>query len=194
MKPTLQSHKNVYYPPGGILIWGIIILEIITFSIALIIFAYQRQTDLDTFISSQNMLNKTLGTLNTIVLITSGFFMALTVHFLKKGNNKKSSKWILLSMLLGVVFLVLKGYEYSDKLEQGLTIEHNHFFIYYWLLTGFHFIHVFVGLIILSFLYFGIKKNSYNKTNLFDVETGAAFWHMCDLIWLFLFPVLYLLH
>jgi len=194
MEITVQNHKNVYYPPGGILIWGIIILEIITFSIALIIFAYQRQADLDTFIASQNMLNKTLGTINTIVLITSGFFMATSLHFLKEGNNKKSKKWILLTMFLGVVFLVLKGYEYSDKLGHGLTLEHNQFFIYYWLLTGFHFIHVFVGLIILSFLYFGIKKGSYNKSNLLDVETGAAFWHMCDLIWLFLFPVLYLLH
>ena len=112
--------------------------------------------------------------------------------YYKQQNIEKSSLYLKLTMLGGVLFLVLKSIEYISKIETGLTINYNIFFTFYWLLTLFHVIHVIVGLVIIGSIYLGInKKNA--TTNLEDVEASAAFWHMCDLIWLLLFPIIYLL-
>jgi len=194
MEATTVDNKNIYYPPGGILIWMIIALEFLTFSIALLVFLYQRNGDLALFNNSQMLLNKGLGTANTIALITSGFFMATAMQLLRTGNQKKSLQYILLTIAFGLLFLTLKSFEYQGKLQHGYSFGYNDFFNFYWLLTGFHFIHVLVGIIILSYMAIKIKQGAYNEHNYEDVETSAVFWHMCDLIWIFLFPIIYLIH
>ncbi len=193
-KTETIDYKNIFYPPGGILIWMIISVEVLTFTIALIVFAFQRQSAVELFNTSQNMLNKTIGTINTIVLLTSGYFMAEALHMLKRGKTEKSKFLLRLTIVFGIGFLVLKAFEYFQKLEHGLSLGYNTFFTYYWLLTGFHFLHVFVGVLILSYVYYRIKKGIYTAHNFLDVETSASFWHMCDLIWMLLFPTLYLIH
>ena len=95
-------------------------------------------------------------------------------------------------MFGGLLFLGLKTFEYYDKIEMGYTIGYNTFFSFYWMLTLFHVIHVVVGLIILLSLQFSIIKKK-TDTSLENMESSAAFWHMCDLIWLLLFPVIYLI-
>ncbi len=192
MENTTIDYKNVYYPPGGILIWILIFLELITFSAALIALAVYSRENPEAYHESRMMLNTTYGAINTLFLLTSGFFMATSMHQLKKANFKKSSFYLKLTMLGGFLFLILKALEYQDKISHGLTLGHDTFFNFYWLLTGFHVIHVLVGLIILISMYFSIKKKKEN-INIEDAEAGAAFWHMCDLIWLLLFPMLYLI-
>ena len=191
---TINSSDRVYYPPGGMLIWIIIFLEFVTFAAGIMVYLSFRQGDLETFNSSQQMLNSSYGMINTIVLITSGFLMATSMVFLKKGDSKKASLFLILTILFGTVFLLLKGFEYQEKFALGLGMGYNQFFVFYWLLTGFHFIHVLVGVILLSYMLIKIKSGYYSKTNYEDVETVGVFWHMCDLIWIFLFPILYLLH
>ena len=185
---------QIYEPPGGILIWMIIFVEIITFATVLSAFIYQRIQQPDMFNASQHLLNKTIGTINTIILLTSGYFMAESLRSLKKGNNSAALKKLLVTIVLGGTFIALKSFEYSEKIQHGIGLEYNTFFTYYWLLTAFHLLHVLVGLILLGFFYFQIKKGLYSASNHEDVETGAAFWHMCDLIWMLIFPTLYLLH
>lgn len=192
MKNSTINYKNIYYPPGGILMWIIIFLELITFGLALIAMAYSSKESPELFHESRLHLNTTLGTINTLFLIVSGFFMAVSVNSLKQHKNKQARLFLLLTMLGGLLFLGLKGFEYYDKIETGLTIGYNTFFTYYWMLTLFHVIHVVIGLIILSSVYLGLRKNS-ATTTMEDVEASAAFWHMCDLIWLILFPIIYLL-
>ena len=160
MNKIAIDYKNIWYPPGGVLIWIIIFLELFTFGAAL--------------------------------LLTSGFFMAVSVSELKRGNTIKFKKLLLLTMLFGLLFLSLKSFEYVEKLNEGITVGYNTFFTFYWMLTLFHVIHVLVGLVILTSVYFGIKKENSN-TSIEDVEASAAFWHMCDLIWMMLLPVIYLL-
>ena len=190
MKTEVINYKNFYYPPGGILIWIIIFLELITFGIALIAMVVSNNENPELFHSSRLQLNTAIGTINTIFLITSGFFMAKSVAELKNLNIKKASLFLKLTMLGGILFLALKSIEYYFKIEAGLTINYNTFFTYYWLLTLFHVIHVIVGLVILLVVGRSIKKN---KINMEDFEASAAFWHMCDLIWLLLFPIIYLI-
>jgi len=192
MKTTTLNYKNIYYPPGGILMWIIIFLELITFGMALLAMVYTYKENPEVYHDSRLQLNRTIGAINTVVLIGSGFFMALTVSYLKRQNIDKSKLFLKLTMLGGLIFLGFKGFEYADKMEAGLTIGYNTFFTYYWMLTVFHVIHVLVGLVILGSVYIGLAKNN-TQTKLEDVEASAAFWHMCDLIWLLLFPIIYLL-
>jgi len=190
METKTIDYKNIYYPPGGILLWIIIFLELITFGIALIVLVINSKDDPALFHESRLQLNATFGAVNTVFLLTSGAFMAASVHQFKKRNFKKSTKFINFAMLGGLLFLILKGFEYYLKIESGHTLGFNSFFTFYWLLTGFHVIHVLVGLVILFSTKLGLKKE---RTQLEDIEATAAFWHMCDLIWLLLFPVLYLI-
>ena len=132
---------------------------------------------------------KTIGTINTILLLTSGFFVAKGIHFFKAANIKKTLFYFNCAMLGGFGFLVLKSFEYYEKLQAGLHMDYNSFFRFYWLLTGFHFIHVLVGLVILLVITFSIRKKQ-TEASFEDIEASASFWHMCDLIWLLLFPIL----
>ncbi len=190
MENTKIDYKNIYYPPGGILLWILIFLELITFGAALVFLVINSKEDPEIFHQSRLALNATFGAMNTVFLLTSGFFMATTVHHFKKNNNKKASFYLKLTMLGGLLFLILKSVEYYLKINAGYTIGYDSFFTFYWLLTGFHVIHVIVGLAILLFMQNDINKS---KALLEDVEASAAFWHMCDLIWLLLFPTLYLI-
>ena len=184
--------KNIYYPPGGILMWIIIFLELFTFGMALIAMVYYGKREASVFHDSRMLLNSTYGTINTIILLTSGFFMVVSLQALKANNKKKSQSYLLLTMLFGFLFLILKAVEYNAKLTLGIGLGFNTFFTFYWMLTLFHVIHVIVGLIILGSIYLGLKKEK-STTTIEDVEASAAFWHMCDLIWLLLFPIIYLL-
>ena len=186
------NSKNIWYPPGGILIWIIIFLELVTFGAALIAMAHYSNQEIELFHNSSLKLNTTYGMVNTLFLLTSGFFMAVSVTELKKGNKVQFKKLLLLTMFFGCFFLGLKSFEYAEKLNEGITVGYNTFFTFYWMLTLFHVIHVVVGLVILVSIYFGVIKEKSN-TSIEDVEASAAFWHMCDLIWMMLFPVIYLL-
>lgn len=184
--------KKIWYPPGGILIWIIIFLELITFGAALIAMAHYSNQETELFHNSSLKLNTAMGMFNTLFLLTSGYFMAISVSALKNNNKTKFKKLLGLTMFFGCLFLSLKSFEYIEKLNEGLTIGYNTFFTFYWMLTLFHVIHVIVGLVILISIYFGIT-NEQSDTSIDDVEAGAGFWHMCDLIWMMLFPVIYLL-
>ncbi len=185
--------KSIYYPPGGILIWMIVFVELITFMMGLGAFVVQRSKNMVAFHESQQLLNPIFGIINTILLVTAGFFMAGAVRKLRQGDSISSSRNISISILFGLSFLGVKSVEYFGKIRLGTGLNHSNFFMYYWMLTGFHFIHVLAGVAILLVLMFYIKKGYYSETNHGDVETGAVFWHMCDLIWLLIFPILYLL-
>jgi nitric oxide reductase NorE protein len=191
IQKTRIDYKSLMSPPGGVLIWILILLEVFTFGLSLVGLMYYRVQEPVLFAESSAMLNTTLGGINTIVLLTSGFFMAAAVHSFKEQKISTGTKFTLATIVTGLAFLVIKWQEYGDKLEKGLGLDENMFFTFYWLLTGFHFIHVLVGLVILTLLLVQIR-NRQKVTKLEDIEAGAAFWHMCDLIWLLLFPALYL--
>ena len=186
-----MDYKAIASPPGGILLWILILLEVFTFGLALAGLIYYRFQEPELFTQSTAVLNKTLGGINTIVLLTSGFFMALAVHYFKKENVKNGIYSMLATILVGSAFLVIKCFEYEEKLNVGLGLDENMFFTFYWLLTGFHFIHVIVGLAILTIILVKIT-NKQKAVKIEDIEAGGAFWHMCDLIWLLIFPALYL--
>ncbi len=189
-----MSKHNFLYPPGGILIWIIVLIEIITFSIGIGVFLYSKSLNQELFAESQRQLNVEIGTMNTILLLSGGLLMITSVKQLKLFKVKAAKNWLLATILTGVGFLGLKGYEYVSKLINGFSIDSTEFFQYYWLLTGFHFVHVLVAVFILMLLYYQLGKSEFDEETLQDLETSGIFWHMCDVIWILLFPVLYLIH
>lgn len=180
-------------PPGGLMVWVFIICELLVFGAALLVFGYEKSLSLEMFETSRNMLNQLYGTINTVILITSGFLVVKASKSNHLGENKKTIYFLSLASFLGLLFLILKLIEYYEKFKLNITLGHNTFFDFYWILTAFHALHVVLGIIILLILiYKTIKQTPYVEDD-FNFETGCMFWHMCDLIWILVFPVIYLL-
>lgn len=185
------------YPPGDFGIWLIIYIELITFGGLFLGYAFSRRLEVELFNQSQLLLDQHFGFINTIVLITSSFFVVKAIELIKnpkgKDINHKASRWIYFAILLGTLFLLLKTVEFATKYEQGITLGTNTFFMFYYMLTVFHFMHVALGVVILYNLYKRTKQGAYTKDNLLGLETGASYWHMVDLLWIILFPLIYIM-
>ena len=185
------------YPPGDFGVWIIIYIELITFGLFFIGFAYSRREQLDLFNTSQLLLDQRFGFVNTILLITSSFFIVKSIHIIKQNtihtNIHKASLYILGAIVLGVLFLIIKIIEFSDKYEQGINLSTNTFFMFYFILTVFHFMHVVLGIIVLYNLYKNTQNGLYTYDNCQGLESGASYWHMVDLLWIILFPLVYII-
>ncbi|MEZ5567977.1 MAG: cytochrome c oxidase subunit 3 family protein [Halioglobus sp.] len=171
--------------PGNPLMWVLVLGEMLVFSAFFILFAWQRVFQPELFNASQQLLNPFIGGLNTIVLLSSGLFAALAVGAIAAGNGRRCRQFLGLTIVLGGCFCLIKFIEYVDKFSVGLMPETNTFFSFYFLLTGFHLAHVVFGL--------GLLALVCKHTSRENVETVTAFWHMVDLIWVMLYPLLYLL-
>lgn len=187
-----MSSKSIGNPPGGPLIWIVIYLELLTYGIAFVFLAISGSAAREAFHNDSILLNKNIAVANTILLLTGGYLAARAVHYYRQTNMEKSAKFMLYAIFSGLGFLALKGFEYYTKIDSGVGMNFSDFFVFYWLLTGFHWIHVLVGVVILFFSRRAILKKGTDARQE-DIEAGVAFWHMCDIIWLFLFPILYLL-
>jgi len=171
--------------PGNPMMWVLIWSELVVFGVFFISFAIAHILQPEIFRQSQDGLNRFLGGINTMVLITSGFCAAMAVTSEQKGQPKVMRLWISAAVILGCIFLWVKYLEYAEKFAQGIGLETNTFYTLYFLLTGFHAFHVIFGILILIIVAW--------KNNIENLEIGATFWHMVDLIWIILFPLVYLL-
>ena len=185
-------YNQILYPPGRILLWFIIFLELITFGIGMIGLAYYGWLEPVLFYESSFQHNKVFGTLNTLILLSSGYSMARAVSTFQEKKKDQAIRYLKWTALGGILFAGFKSWEYYEKLSLGLDMGENTFFTFYWLLTGFHLIHVLVGLVILGWTLFKMKLSN-TATTKGDLQSVGVFWHMCDLIWLLLFPSLYLI-
>jgi nitric oxide reductase NorE protein len=167
------------------MIWILILSELLAFGAFFVVFAFVRFSEPELFRTAQGELDRFLGAVNTLVLVTSGLFAALAVQARAEGAVRTCRLWLAAAMALGFVFLAIKGVEYADKIGRGLTLTTNQFFELYYLMTGFHALHVVMGIVILGIVSW--------RASLVNVETGTAFWHMVDLIWVLLFPIVYLI-
>ena len=171
--------------PGNPIMWILIVSELAVFGAALVGYAGARLRDPTGFVAAQDSLDRIAGAVNTAVLLTSGLFAALAVEA-RRADRRAAGRWLLLTAaLLGCVFLGVKGSEYARELAAGHDIDSHPFFMFYYLITGFHALHVVLGLIILAIVAWFDSLENY--------ETGAAFWHMVDLVWIVVFPCLYLM-
>ncbi|NIA69713.1 cytochrome c oxidase subunit 3 family protein [Pelagibius litoralis] len=171
--------------PGDLMMWVLIVSELLVFGAGLAAFLAVRTTDTGGFAEAQDLLDRTAGGINTAVLVTSGLCAALAVRWRRAHRRLGARLWLGAAALLGGLFLWVKAVEYGDKIAAGIGTETHPFFTFYYLLTGFHAAHVAAGIIILGLIAW--------RDSLNNLETGTAFWHMVDLVWVLLFPVIYLL-
>ena len=178
---------------GDLGVWLIILLELLTFAILFIAFAFARLREVDSFNASQSTLDLHTGAINTVLLITASWCVASAVREVRKDASQQGARWLLGAIVCGSGFLVLKLTEYADKLALGLDLSTNTFYMFYFVLTGFHFLHVVVGVLALIYLWFKTRRGDYGRHDCHALETGGAFWHMVDLLWIVLFPLVYVM-
>jgi cytochrome c oxidase subunit 3 len=140
---------------------------------------------------SKHHLSWKIACFNTAVLILSSFTMVKSVNAISKGNRSKCEDYMVATAALGALFLCVKMYEYSLKFADGIGPDTNVFYGCYFLMTGFHGIHVLVGVILLLWCAFYVKRMDQHHYAV--VENLALYWHFVDLVWIFLFPIVYLL-
>lgn len=175
----------------GVLIF--ILADMIVFLLLFAGFMTERMKQVALFDQSAAALDVRLGVLNTLILVTSGFFVVLAVHAAHAGRQSATRRWLLLSFIVGAGFGVTKMIEYSGKIGHGITMHTNDFYMFYYALTGAHFLHFIGGMVALAALWFMAGREPVNGRLFGVIESGALYWHMVDLLWIFIFPMLYLL-
>jgi|TARA_B100000131_G_scaffold311862_1_gene345242 cytochrome c oxidase subunit 3 len=189
----LRPDTGLYNAKLGI--WLFLASEVMLFGGLFSAYIMLRLSDPNWINYGQSALNVPLATLNTAVLITSSVTMVMSWVALKMNDIKKYSMYMGLTLLCSFGFLVIKYIEYTSKFEHGLYPSTNNFLAVYFTLTGLHGLHV-IGGIIVNGYYFGPGKKMWDSeperfTN--RIEVAGLYWHFVDLVWIFLFPALYLL-
>ncbi len=183
--------------------WLFLFTEIILFGGLFLLYAVDLSKYADDFHKAGQELNVSIGTINTLVLITSSFFIALSITTLRLGKKKITVYLVALTILSAIVFLINKYFEWSAKISHGIYPNADHlitlpkgeitFYNLYYIMTGLHAVHVLLGIIILSVICLLLVKNRVTADNFIILENSALYWHLVDLIWIFLYPLFYLI-
>lgn len=171
--------------PGELMMWVLIASELLVFGAGLLACLSVRIADPGQFAADQALLDQAAGALNTLVLVTSGLCAAIALRLREAERRTAARRWLLAAGSLGVVFLIVKGLEYASKASMGIGIETSPFFTFYFLITGFHALHVVAGIVVLGIVAWADRVR--------NMEAAVAFWHLVDLVWVLLFPIIYVL-
>ena len=185
--------KVTRHPPGEIIIWLFIMAELLVFGLFFAAYAITRIDNIELFELYQQNLDTTAALYNTMALLSSSYFVIRSVIAIKANEQKNAYRWMLLAVVMGLVFIVIKTDEFAHHIDNGITLSANTFYMFYLSLAFFHYLHVVLGLIILAVLARNMKKGMYSYKENASVETGASYWHMVDLVWLILFPLVYVM-
>lgn len=179
--------------PGDLAIWFFIFAELLVFAIFFIVYSVQRLQNIELFNKYQDTLNKEVGAINTLLLITASYFIVRAVQEIQKNNIDSCVSWLYRTLIMGGGFLMLKSYEFYTKFSVGIGLNTNDFYFFYISLTFFHFLHVILGMIIISAVLIMAKRGKYSANEHTGIETAASYWHMVDLVWIVLFPLVYII-
>jgi cytochrome c oxidase subunit 3 len=192
------------YEASTLGMWAFLITEIMFFGGLFAGFFVYILGHAAAFAEGSRHLDLTLGTVNTVVLLGSSLTMALAVRSAQQGDRRGQVLFLILTMTLGLAFLGIKGVEYAHKFEQhlvpgpGFRLEGSHaqsaqlFFSFYFAMTGVHALHMFVGVGLLAWLLVNALRGKYSADYFTPVEVSGLYWHFVDVVWIFLFPTLYL--
>ncbi|WP_298213167.1 cytochrome c oxidase subunit 3 [Acidovorax sp.] len=178
---------------GDLVVWLLVLAELLTFGILFAAFAVTRVREASLFAAGQATLELSTGAINTVLLVSASWCAARAVHAVRANASRQGARWLLGALACGCGFLLLKSLEYLHKWHEGIDVAENSFYLLYVMLTGFHFLHAAVGCIIFAVLWQPTRRGAYGPGNCHALETGAVFWHMVDLLWMVLFPLVYVL-
>jgi cytochrome c oxidase subunit 3 len=182
--------------------WFFLLTEILFFGGMFLLYAIFRYRFPSEFHAGASEENLVLGTINTVLLLTSSLFMAAAITAVKRGNNKLSVILQALTVISGVIFLIIKGTEWGEKIAKGLYPaspvllkmgkgEILYFGLYY-VMTGLHGLHVLAGIIVISFMMYYTATGKINRDYPVRLENTGLYWHFVDMVWIYLFPLFYL--
>jgi nitric oxide reductase NorE protein len=186
-----NPEKARVHLPGDANMWFFVLGDLVIFSSYFVIFMIYRNQERDVFLASQQHLSLHIGVFNTLVLLASSWFVARAVQVTREGDHLRAVRLIICGGACGVLFALLKGYEWSAEIAGGYTFPSNNFFMFYYMLTGVHLFHVLLGLVFLGVAYRELRTRALPRTSM--VETSATYWHMVDLLWIVIFALLYVM-
>jgi nitric oxide reductase NorE protein len=189
MTITAPQHRETHLPGDGHM-WFMVLGDLLIFGAYFIVYMVQRVMAPAAYLHAQQHLSITIGVLNTMVLVTSSWFVAQAVRATAIADYERAIRLIYGGGACGVLFIAIKAYEWTMKITQGYTTS-NEFFMFYYMLTGVHVFHVAVGVLILSIVVRELRNPRRRRLSM--VEQGATYWHMVDLLWLVIFGLLYVM-
>ncbi len=198
---TSAKHEH---ESGMLGVWLFLATEILMFGGLFVAYAVFRSLYAEAFVEGSGLLSIGMGLFNTVMLITSSFTMALAVHYIKENNQKRVMQNLGLTILFAAIFLVVKYFEYTHKIHEGMLP--NGFYFYpgqdphlpvflglYFVMTGLHGIHILVGMGLMIWLMIRTKRGEFHDKHYTAIEGVGLYWHIVDIIWIFLFPLYYLI-
>jgi cytochrome c oxidase subunit III len=196
-----QSHRDDVGSRMGL--WLFLFSELILFGGMFIIYAVYRFKHPEEFRLAAAELDVFIGTINTIILLTSSLTVAMSITAIQKGNKYFSMALVGMTLVLALAFLVNKYFEWSHKISIGLYPQSPGlvnkpqgeilYFGLYYVMTGLHAVHVIIGMVVLTVMVVFITKEKINQHSFVRLEAGGLYWHLVDIIWIFLFPLFYLI-
>jgi len=190
---------------AGLGMWTFLATEVLFFGGLFTVYTVYRVKDSAAFVEACHELYMWLGAINTVVLLTSSWTMALGVHAAQHGERRRAVSFLVRTAVLGLVFLLIKGTEYSLDIRERLvpgpgfraewTVDPTHaqlFFVLYFVMTGLHAVHMLAGIGVVSAMAFMVWKSRSSTHHANALEMAGLYWHFVDIVWIFLFPLLYL--
>lgn len=187
------SPQRLRQPPGDLAIWIFILAELLVFAVFFLAYAWTRRANVELFNEFQLTLDRGAGLVNTLALLTSSYCVVRAVAAVRADRVRNCASWLLAAIGLGGLFLIVKLVEYQHHFALGISLSTNTFYMFYLSLTFFHFMHVIMGMVILAAVAAKARRRGYSAAEHVGVETGASYWHMVDLVWLILFPLVYVM-
>jgi cytochrome c oxidase subunit 3 len=185
-------------------IWLFMVTEILMFGGLFVGYFIYHSIYPEMFAEGASHLDWRMGAFNTVVLIASSWTMALSIHYIQRGMNSKATMCLITTIVCGGIFMVVKYFEYMHKIHDGLLPGHffHHaeavhsnlamYFGFYFVMTGLHGTHVLIGMSLIGWVLYRHLRGDFEPHYFTPVEGVGIFWHIVDLIWIFLFPLLYL--
>lgn len=192
-KPTLRIDTKDDKIPGNIAVWILIFAELTEFALFFIIFLFAKARNAEIFAEGPAQLHTTSGVLNTLVLLTSSFFVARAIDAIKQDKLKVTQHWLWFTLAAGATYILIKLMEYQINEETGINATTNLFFTIYYYLTFNHLLHVMMGMCSIFWVLMRSYIAPYTAEDHEGLESAACYWHMVDLVWIIIFPLLYVL-
>jgi nitric oxide reductase NorE protein len=186
------SGKPAKHIPGEEGTWIFILGDMTVFALLFGVFIDARSKDPILFNHSQAVLNQNYGAINTLLLLSSSMMVITGIRAIRHNIRGLAPAMFLGAIGCGLGFSFMKYLEWSEKFSHGIKPATNDFWMYYFILTGLHFFHLILGMVVLTYLFVQSRKPTLTVRQFAFVEGGACFWHMVDLLWIVLFPLLYL--
>jgi nitric oxide reductase NorE protein len=181
------------HTPGTDGIWTFVFIDMSIFLLIFFTFMSERLRNIELYAVSQQQLNEWFGLANTLIFLTSSWMVVNATRSAKQRVPAQVSRNLMLAFLLGVAFAVDKLIEYRLEFEAGITPATNPFFSFYFFITIVHFLHVLAGLVFLGFSWKRANAHDWTPRHVSSLENVGLFWHYVDVLWIFIFPSLYLL-